>query len=102
MLKETFKKLQVALENSLTTARNFLKDRNRKGQKLKRGDLVIVMNSGGQIAILLNPWSKRDLYRHGDHIVTSLLEDGWEIWWPEHNPQYTVMETWNMELYELS
>jgi hypothetical protein len=67
----------------------------RKGSMEKKdfcvGDLVIVANSGGQFAILLEEWPKGKLYISGDH-TTNLFSDGWIVWWPEHPHQYTVME----------
>lgn len=67
---------------------------------MKEGDLVIVMNSGGQIAILLRPWPARKKYEIGNNQFEHLTDDGWEIWWPEHHRQYVIMESWNLELYE--
>ena len=101
MLEVLFKKLQnVSIKIHLIHA--FLKDEYKRVKGFKKGDLVVVLNSGGKFGILLREWPAGEYYDYDDHYRTKLLTDGWELWVPDWSGprQYIVQETWNLEHYE--
>lgn len=66
---------------------------------MKQGDLVVIMNSGGKLAVLIQPWPRYKEYQGVFGTEKLLLDDGWEIFRIAES-RYDIMEEWNLTPHE--